>query len=76
MSEKDELKIMILDWFEKHSVEGTKTKFYLKDIVNAFSEHEKREVQKAVNSLIDDETLMWFSTGSTNMLVLPKYHKG
>jgi hypothetical protein len=77
MSDNEELKTAIVDWFEKHSVEGTKTRFYLKDIVNAFSEkYEKRDVQKAVNACIDDGTLMWFSTGSTNMLVLPKYHKG
>ncbi len=76
MGDYDELKKSILDWFEKHSIAGTKTKFYLKDIVVAFPDHEKRDVQKAVNSCIDDETLMWFSTGSTNMLVLPRYHKG
>ncbi len=77
MSENEELKKSILNWFESHSVEGSKTKFYLKDVVNAFSEqHEKRDIQKAVNSCIEDGTLMWFSTGSTNMLVLPKYHKG
>lgn len=76
MGENDELKQIILDWFEKHSKEGTKTKFYLKDVVNAHPDHEKRQVQKAVNECISDGTLMWFSTGSTNMLVLPKYYKG
>jgi len=67
---------MVLDWFENHSTEGVKTKFYLKDIVKALSDYDKREVQKAVNKCIEDGSLMWFSTGSTNMLVLPKYHKG
>ena len=76
MSGNEELKQKILDWFESHSKEGTKTKFYLKDVVKALSDYPKKDVQKSVNACIEDETLMWFSTGSTNMIVLPKYHKG
>ena len=76
MSDIEELKKSILDWFERHSTEGTKTKFYLKDVVKAFPDEEKRDVQKATNACIEDGTLMWFSTGSTNMIVLSRYHKG
>lgn len=76
MSGREELKQLILEWFEGHSREGTKTKFYLKDVVKGLPEHPKPEVNKAVFECIDEGTLMWFSTGSTSMLVLPKYHKG
>jgi len=76
MSENEELKKAILEWFEEHSREGVKTKFYLKDVVKAFPEHEKRIVQKAVFAIIDDGALMWFSTGSTNFVVLSRFHKG
>ena len=76
MGGNEEIKQKILEWFNKTSKEGTKTRFYMKDIVKALSQYEKREVQKSVNACIDDETLMWFSTGSTSMLVLPQYHKG
>ena len=76
MGGNEEIKQSILEWFEGHSKEGTKTRFYMKDVVKAFPQYEKREVQKSVNACIEDETLMWFSTGSTSMLVLPKYHKG
>jgi hypothetical protein len=76
MSGNEEIKQKVLDWFNKTSIEGSKTKFYLKDVVKALSEYEKRDVQRAVNDCIEDGTLMWFSTGSTNMLVLPQYHKG
>ncbi|MFC2046769.1 dissimilatory sulfite reductase D family protein [Chloroflexota bacterium] len=76
MSDIEEIKQKILEWFNKTSREGIKTKFYLKDVVKALPEYEKRSVQKAVNSCIDDESLMWFSTGSTNLLVLPQFHKG
>jgi hypothetical protein len=76
MSDSEELKQKILEWFEKHSTEGTKTKFYLKDVVKAFPDIDKHEVQKATNACIEDGTLMWFSTGSTNMIVLSRFHKG
>ena len=76
MSGNEEIKQKILEWFEAHSTEGTKTKFYLKDVVKAFPEHVKQDVNKATNACIEDGTLMWFSTGSTNMIVLSRYHKG
>ena len=76
MSGDDELKQKVIEWFKKHSREG-KTKFYLKDIVKVLSsEYDKQVVRKAVNDCIEDGSLMWFSTGSTNMLVLPQFHKG
>ena len=76
MSGNEEIKQKILEWFNKTSREGSKTRFYMKDVVKALTEYEKRDVQKAVHACIEDETLMWFSTGSTSMLVLPQYHKG
>ena len=76
MSGNEELKQKILEWFNKTSREGVKTRFYLKDVVNALSEYEKRDIKKAVNECILDESLMWFSTGSTSLLVLQQFHKG
>jgi hypothetical protein len=76
MGGNEELQQKIVEWFEKHSTEGTKTKFYLKDVVKGLPDYEKRDVQKSVNACIEAGTLMWFSTGSTNMLVLPRFHKG
>ena len=77
MSENEEVKQKVLEWFNKTSREGVKTKFYLKDVAKALSsEYDKQTVRKAVNDCIYEDTLMWFSTGSTNMLVLPQFHKG
>ena len=76
MSGDEELKKLILEWFEGHTREGTKTKFYLKDVVKAFPDKEKSAIQKAVFDCIEEGTLMWFSTGSTSMIVLTRYHKG
>lgn len=75
MGGNEEMKHEILDWFENSSRAG-KTKFYLKDVVKALPQYEKHDVQKSVNACIEEGTLMWFSTGSTNMLVLPRFHKG
>ena len=72
MSGDEELKQKVVDWFKKTSKEG-KTKFYMKDVVKALSgEYDKRVVQKAVNDCIVDGSLMYWSSGSTTMLVLPE----
>ncbi len=71
----DDIKAAILDWFEKHST-GGKTKYYLKDVVHGLPQFDKHTVNKAVNACIEEGTLMWFSTGSTSMLVLPRFFKG
>ena len=76
MSGNEEVKQKILEWFNKSSREGVKTKFYLKDVVKGLSEIEKRDVKKAVNECIEEGSLMWFSTGSTSLLILPQFHKG
>ncbi len=76
MSGNEEIKVKVLEWFNKTSREGVKTKFYMKDVVKALPEFQKLDVKKAVHSCIEDESLMWFSTGSTSMIVLPQFHKG
>lgn len=71
-----EIKDKIVEWFHKKST-GEKKKFYLKDVVKGMSaEYDKKEVQKALNELIEEGRVMWFSTGSTNMITLPEFHKG
>ena len=72
-----ELKEKVIEWFQKKST-GEKKKFYLKDVVKAMvaDGFEKKPIQKAVNELIEEDRLMWFSTGSTNMITLPEFFKG
>ena len=76
MGGNEEIKQSILEWFNKSSREGIKTKFYMKDVVKALSEYDKSDVKKAISECIKEESLMWFSTGSTSLLVLPQFHKG
>jgi len=71
-----ELKDKVLEWFEKKSV-GEKTKYYLKDVVKGLvADYDKKTIHKAVNELILEDKLMWFSTGSSSMVCLPRFHKG
>lgn len=70
MGGDEELQKKIIEWFRKNSREGH-TKFYMKDVVKAFTgQHEKQDVQKAVNDCTITGTLMYWSTGSTTMLTL------
>jgi len=70
MSGNEELQQKVIEWFTRNSHEG-RTKFYLKDVVKGLSgEYEKSDIKKAVNDCTVAGTLMYYSTGSTTMLVL------
>ncbi|MBW2609952.1 MAG: dissimilatory sulfite reductase D family protein [Deltaproteobacteria bacterium] len=63
----DDLKQAILDFAES----SKKTKFYFKDIQNAaqkvYPDANKRDIKKAATALVNEEKLVYFSTGSTTM---------
>ena len=72
MSDSEELQQKVIEWFRKNSKEG-KTRFYMKDVVKALtSEFDKRDIQKAIQDCTEKGTLMYWSSGSTTMLVLPE----
>ncbi len=72
MSDGEELQQKVVEWFQKNSREG-RTKFYMKDVVKALSsEYEKRDIQKAIQACTVAETIMYWSSGSTTLLVLPE----
>ena len=62
-----DIKQAILDFAEN----SKKTKFYFNDIQKAvrkvFPDAKAREVKKAATALINEEKLVYFSTGSTTM---------
>ena len=64
----EDIKQRILDFFK--SKEKVKTKFYMNDIHKALSDVPKRELKKVINEMINEGTLMYFSTGSTTMVQL------
>ena len=63
----EELKKAILEFAES----SKKTKFYFKDLEKAVQkvipEAKAREVKKAATALINEEKLIYFSTGSSTM---------
>ncbi len=63
----EDLKKAILEFAES----SKKTKFYFNEIEKAvrktFPDTKAREVKKAATALINEEKLMYFSTGSTTM---------
>ena len=73
MSENEEIKQKVIEWFQQHAKAGTKTKFYMKDVVKAIPDYDKRAVQKAINDCTVDGTLCYWSTGSSTMFCLPEH---
>ena len=63
----DAIKKAILEYAES----SKKTKFYFKDMEKAVQqkipEAKSREIKKAASELINEGTLIYFSTGSTTM---------
>jgi len=63
----EEIKQRIIDFFK--SSKG-KTKFYLSDLKKPIPELKKKELKKITVEMIEEGTLMYYSTGSTTMLQL------
>lgn len=63
----DEIKKAIVEYAET----SKKTKFYFKDMEKAVQQKipgaKSREIKKAASELINEGTLIYFSTGSTTM---------
>lgn len=70
-----ELKDAVMAWFEKKST-GEKKSFYMKDVVKGLPDYPKKDVHKATNELIEEDKLMWYSTGSSSMVTLTRFHRG
>lgn len=64
----EEIKKQILDFFKSKA--KTKTKFYMNDIRKVCEGVDKKAVKKIVSEMIEEGTLMYFSTGSTTMIQL------
>lgn len=63
----DEIKKAIIEYAESNK----KTKFYFKDMEKAVQQKvpgaKSREIKKAASELVNEGTLIYFSTGSTTM---------
>jgi hypothetical protein len=65
--EKEEAKKIILDSLKKKK---GKTKFYLKDFNKFLPDERPRAVKNIVNEMVREETLEYWSSGSTTLIGL------
>ncbi len=64
-----EVKQAVLDFFASKA--KTKTKFYMNELRKVAPEGmSNREFKKVISEMISEQTLMYYSTGSTTMLQL------
>ena len=62
--------------FVKKKTERGKGLNTMRDIVKAHKEYDKRDVRKAVQALIEDDVLAYWSSGSTTYIRLAGYEPG
>jgi hypothetical protein len=67
-----ELKEKVLQFFREKS-QGDKKKFYIKDVVKGLPSEDRHALQSAVKELLDDGTLVYWSSGSTTYLMLAEF---
>ncbi|MCJ7495205.1 MAG: dissimilatory sulfite reductase D family protein [Deltaproteobacteria bacterium] len=67
-----ETKEKVLEFFREKS-KGDKKKYYIKDVVKGLPNEDRHAVQGAVKELLDEETLKYWSSGSTTYLMLAEY---
>jgi hypothetical protein len=66
--EREEAKKIILETLAKKS--KSKSKFYLKDFNKMLPDLKPREITKIVNEMVREETLEYWSSGSTTLIGL------
>ena len=67
-----ETKAKVLEYLREKS-KGEKKKFYVKDVVKGLPAEDRHAIQEAVKALIDEETLRYWSSGSTTYIMLAEY---
>ncbi len=60
-----EEKQVVLDFIESKA--KSKSKFYFNDFVGLFPDKKAREVKKILTQLVNEEVLVFWSSGSTTM---------
>ncbi|EFI33662.1 Dissimilatory sulfite reductase D [Desulfonatronospira thiodismutans ASO3-1] len=63
--DKEAAKQEIINFLESKS--GSKTKFYFNDFTKIFPDMKAREVKKLLSELVQEEKLVYWSSGSTTM---------
>jgi hypothetical protein len=68
----DDLKTRVAELFKEKS-KGDKKMFYIRDVVRWFPGEDRHAVQTAVQSLLDEEVLQYWSSGSSTYVMLAEF---
>jgi len=68
----EDLKERVIALFHEKS-KGDKKMFYIRDVVKWLPDDDRHDVQKAVQALLDEETLQYWSSGSSTYVMLKEF---
>ena len=68
----DDLKTRIVELFREKS-KGDKKMFYIRDVTKWLLNEDRHAVQNAVKALLDEEVLVYWSSGSTTYIMLAEF---
>ena len=68
----EDLKARVAGLFKEKS-KGDKKMFYIRDVVKWLPEEDRHAVQSAVQALLDEETLQYWSSGSSTYVMLKEF---
>jgi hypothetical protein len=68
----EDLKARVAELFREKS-KGDKKMFYIKDVVKWLPDEDRHAVQNVVKTLLDEEVLKYWSSGSTTYVMLAEF---
>ena len=68
----EDLKARVAELFKEKS-KGDKKMFYIRDVVKWLPEEDRHAVQGAVQALLDEEVLQYWSSGSSTYVMLKEF---
>ncbi len=72
VSMSEDLKARVAELFKEKS-KGDKKMFYIRDVVKWLPEEDRHAVQGAVQALLDEEVLQYWSSGSSTYVMLKEF---
>jgi hypothetical protein len=68
----DDLKARVTELFREKS-SGDKKMFYIRDVTKWFPDEDRHAIQNVVKTLLDEEVLKYWSSGSTTYVMLAEF---
>ena len=68
----DDLKARVLEAFCQKS-KGDKKMFYIRDVTKWLPDEDRHAIQNVVKTLLDEEVLKYWSSGSTTYVMLAEF---